>query len=96
MGGACRWRRAWPEGEGSSLINRMIGADGRAARATVGTSLLLPSRQPGCWVGGRDRLLASGRGEAVVNESLASARSLQASALTPRGPANSLGVRPDR
>lgn len=38
--------------------------------------------------------LASGRGEAMVNESLASARSLQASALAPPGPANSLGVRP--
>lgn len=40
--------------------------------------------------------LASGGGEAVVNESLACARSLQASALAPGGPANSLGVRPDR
>lgn len=37
--------------------------------------------------------LASGGGEAVVNESLAGARSLQASALVPRGPANSLGAR---
>lgn len=40
--------------------------------------------------------LASGGGEAVVNESLASARSLQASALAPGGLANSLGVRPGR
>lgn len=76
---------------GSGMINRMMGADGRATRATLGTSLLLPSREPGQRLGA-GMLLASGRDEAVVNESLAGARSLQASAVIPGGPANSLGV----
>lgn len=53
-GGVGGWRPAQPEGTGSSLINRMIGADGRAARDALGTSLPLPSRQPGQWSGGRD------------------------------------------
>lgn len=48
------WRQARPEGAGNSLINRMMGADGRAARAALGTSLLFPGRQPGQWSGGRD------------------------------------------
>ena len=39
-----------------------------------------PSQATGLGAG---MLLASGRGEAVLNESLAGARSLQASALTP-------------
>lgn len=67
---------------GNSMINRMMGADGRATRATLGTSLLLPSREPGQWLGA-GILLASGRDAAVVNESLAGAMSLQASALIP-------------
>ena len=53
-GGAGGWKPVPPEGAGSSLINRMMQADGRAAGAALGTSLPLPGRQPGQWSGGRD------------------------------------------
>jgi hypothetical protein len=54
--------------EVSSLINRMLGAGGRVARALLGTTLLLRSHQPGLGAGGGD---TTGTGEVVANESLA-------------------------